>query len=61
MKCEFCENVARVHMTQIKNQVRTEAHLCAECANRIKVATANEPPPEMFKKIIDDMNRAAKK
>lgn len=32
MKCQFCENPATVHLTDIINKKKREVHLCEECA-----------------------------
>ncbi len=32
VKCMFCENVATVHLTDIVNKKKREAHLCEKCA-----------------------------
>ncbi|MBA4186829.1 MAG: hypothetical protein C0467_02305 [Planctomycetaceae bacterium] len=32
MKCMFCDSVATVHLTDIVNKKKREAHLCEKCA-----------------------------
>ena len=32
MKCQFCDNEATVHLTDIVNQQKKELHLCKSCA-----------------------------
>src|SRR5438552_3623360 len=32
MKCMFCDNPATVHLTDIVNKKKREAHLCERCA-----------------------------
>lgn len=32
MKCMFCDNAATVHLTDIVNKKKREAHLCEKCA-----------------------------
>jgi protein arginine kinase activator len=32
MKCQFCDNPATVHLTEIIHKKKHEAHLCEECA-----------------------------
>ena len=32
MKCMFCDSPATVHLTDIVNKKKREAHLCEECA-----------------------------
>lgn len=33
-KCDFCENPATVHMTEIKSGEKTQMHLCEFCAKQ---------------------------
>ena len=32
MKCQFCDNPATVHLTDIVNKKKREMHLCEACA-----------------------------
>jgi protein arginine kinase activator len=32
MKCMFCDRQATVHLTDIVNKKKRQAHLCEECA-----------------------------
>ena len=34
MKCQFCDNSATVHLTDIVNKRKRELHLCEECARK---------------------------
>jgi protein arginine kinase activator len=34
MKCMFCDSPATVHLTDIVNKKKREAHLCEECARK---------------------------
>ena len=34
MKCQFCSNPAKVHLTKIVNQKKHELHLCPGCAEK---------------------------
>jgi protein arginine kinase activator len=34
MKCQFCENPATVHLTDIINKKKREMHLCESCAQK---------------------------
>lgn len=34
-KCDFCENPATVHMTEIKSGEKTQMHLCEFCAKQM--------------------------
>ena len=34
MKCQFCQNPATVHLTDIINKKKREVHLCEECARQ---------------------------
>ena len=42
MKCMFCGSPATVHLTDIVNKKKREAHLCEECARKQKVI--QDPP-----------------
>ena len=41
MKCDHCENVATVFVTEINHGVRSDRHFCEACAKKQHVA---EPP-----------------
>ena len=42
MKCMFCDSPATVHLTDIVNKKKREAHLCEECARKQNLI--QEPP-----------------
>ena len=49
MLCENCgKNVATVHYEQIINGVRTEKHLCAECAKKLEMDSFMFEPSNFF-------------
>lgn len=46
MKCQFCDNPATVHLTDIANKRKREVHLCERCArqhNLLPTAPAAQP------------------
>lgn len=42
MKCQFCDNLATVHLTDIINGVKKQAHLCQECAEKQQIIKHQE-------------------
>lgn len=42
MKCQYCENLATVHLTDIVNGVKKESHLCQECAEKQQIIKHQE-------------------
>jgi protein arginine kinase activator len=46
MKCMFCDNPATVHLTDIVNKKKREAHLCEECA-RERNLLPDPPGPQI--------------
>ena len=45
MKCDNCERSATVHLTEIKNGVKTERHLCEKCAAAAAGLAPNQQVP----------------
>jgi protein arginine kinase activator len=46
MKCMFCDNPATVHLTDIVNKKKREAHLCEQCA-RERNLLPDPPGPQI--------------
>ncbi len=45
MQCEICQNKeATIHLTEITNGVRTETHLCEQCATEQGIAVKTQIP-----------------
>lgn len=44
MKCMFCNKTATVHLTDIVNLQKREAHLCEECARERNLLPASPAP-----------------
>lgn len=42
MKCQFCDNSATVHLTDIVNGVKKETHLCQGCAEKQQIIKHQE-------------------
>lgn len=58
MLCENCgKNVATVHYEQIINGVRTEKHLCAECAEKLEMGNMFFEPGNFFAPLFSDKVR----
>ncbi|MAW41645.1 MAG: hypothetical protein CMJ30_04430 [Phycisphaerae bacterium] len=58
MQCDECGKPANVHEIRVENGMKTERHLCSECAAKAGL-TANEPqmdaptnPVEMIKQVL---------
>ena len=54
MKCMFCDNPATVHLTDIVNKKKREAHLCEECA-RERNLLPDAPGPQIDLKALMNM------
>ena len=45
MQCQSCkQHMATIHLTEISDGQRTEAHLCEQCAHRQGLAVKNQIP-----------------
>ncbi len=44
MKCQFCDNPATVHLTDIVNKKKRELHLCEGCARKHDLIPDDSPP-----------------
>src|SRR5262249_50418096 len=42
VKCQFCSNPAKVHLTKIINKKKQELHLCSNCAEKHQIAPTQE-------------------
>src|SRR5947199_4829936 len=51
MKCMFCDNPATVHLTDIVNKKKREAHLCEQCA-RERNLLPDPPGPQIDLKAL---------
>ena len=51
MKCMFCKNPATVHLTDIVNKKKREAHLCEKCA-RERNLLPDQPGPQIDLKAL---------
>jgi protein arginine kinase activator len=51
MKCMFCEKLATVHLTDIVNKKKSEAHLCEKCA-RERNLLPEQPGPQINLKAL---------
>ena len=46
MKCMFCDSPATVHLTDIVNKKKREAHLCEQCARERNLASRPARPAD---------------
>jgi protein arginine kinase activator len=54
VKCQFCDNPATVHLTDIVNKTKRERHLCTKCARERNLIP--EPPgPQLDLKALLNM------
>ena len=45
MNCQLCnENEATIHLTEITNGIRTEMHICEQCAAKQEIAIKSQVP-----------------
>jgi protein arginine kinase activator len=51
MKCMFCKNPATVHLTDIVNKKKREAHLCEKCS-RERNLLPDQPGPQIDLKAL---------
>jgi protein arginine kinase activator len=51
MKCQFCDNPATVHLTDIVNKKRRELHLCEGCARQHNLIP-DQPTPHVDLKAL---------
>ena len=54
MTCDNCKRSATVHLTEIKSGIKTERHLCEECAAASAGLAPNEQVPinELLTKFV---------
>lgn len=60
MNCDNCERPATVHLTEIKGRIKTERHLCEECAAASAGLAPNKHVPinELLTKfVLEQMKR----
>jgi protein arginine kinase activator len=48
-RCDRCENPATVHLTEIKDEEKTERHLCEGCARALQVPQATKELQKLLK------------
>lgn len=51
MKCQFCDNPATVHLTDIVNKKKRELHLCERCARKHNLIP-DQPTPHVDLKAL---------
>lgn len=52
MKCMFCDSPATVHLTDIVNKKKREAHLCEKCARERNLLPEQPGPPVDLKALM---------
>lgn len=55
MKCMFCDSVATVHLTDIVNKKKREAHLCEKCARERDLLPQQAGQPIDLKALVSLM------
>ena len=53
MKCQFCDNPATVHLTDLVNKKKRELHLCEQCARKHNLIPDQAAPQIDLKALLN--------
>src|SRR5215212_7852671 len=52
VKCQFCDNPATVHLTELANKRKREVHLCEGCARKHNLLSEQPAAPQIDLKAL---------